>query len=329
MKILKIDCHSHFGESFFGPKNLVNTYLQNSRKLNIVASIISPAPTPIIRQQDLIRTSCLWRKNGEKIIYTERKYNKKNGSITELTVKDNPYNKINSQILKLAKKLNSKNLGPKIFIAPLHHPKLDTINEVKEITSFEECVALKIHGVSTFTGPKNIKSNIIDLLKKIDKPVIAHVDFFNKKLTDDIHYAYMLNDPFEWITWAKETRIKTVITHGACLSEKAIKLAAKLKNVMINTAPDLLIAKEKERLCLKTKDLLFDLFSQLPSEKILFDIDYGWNVKQRGQWKLLDWKMCERIEKTAKKIGYITNDLENIYYKNALQFFNIKGRLRS
>ena len=50
-------------------------------------------------------------------------------------------------------------------------------------------------------------------------------------------------------------------------------------------------------------------------EKLVFDIDYPWNVSNNH----LDFNSISRI----KEQGLSDNDLDKILYQNAIKFFNI------
>lgn len=316
----KIDAHGHFGKSYLGPESSIEGYLSDAEKLGIVACIASPGPTPEITKEGLLFRPCMWAFKGDELIYLEQVCNLESTVIRESPANVNPYQAVNDSLIAQIDRLVGK---VSIYVMPIHHPILDTAEEISRLLISRKTIALKIHGVSTFTGPEDVNSGIIDTLKRRKKPLVVHTDMYKFEITNPIQKAYRLNDPIKWALWARETKIPTLITHGARLSQEAIQLASEVDNVVIGIAPDLLLGSEPERLAIEADSYLNALLEIVPPNKLVFDIDYGWNVSERNQWAKRDWKMTDRLEQTAKKIGLKTRDLEDIYFNNAVSFFNL------
>jgi len=155
-------------------------------------------------------------------------------------------------------------------------------------------------------------------------PIIAHTDMYLGTIDNAFDYARELNHPQKWVKWAVETGVSTVITHGARLDGGAIHQAKNNPNILIGCSPDLAILGEKDHsLTIKTNNFLESLFELVNPNQLVFDIDYGWNTQNTGQWSNLDWDMCRRVETEADKAGFSAIDLEDIYYNNAARLFKL------
>ena len=323
VEIKKIDAHGHFGGSFLGPESSIPRYIVEARKLGIVATIASPGPAPEIVENGRMIRPCLWEVNGKTINYFRQEIDLSTGEEQKRDSENNPYHEVNLSLIEEASKYNQGINGYKILVMPIHHPILDTADEVQLLLSLEDTVALKIHGIATFTGPQDIPHSTIGSLHKVGKPVVVHTDMYRGKITNDIHTAYRLNDPVLWVNWARESGVKTLITHGARLSHKALDLIGQTPNAVVGLSPDLLLTAEPDRLDHSTDEFLYELFTSVSPEKIVFDVDYGWNVSERNQWDKLDWQVCERVNRVADRVGLSQQDLEKVYYLNAVRFYNI------
>ncbi|MDO8497710.1 MAG: hypothetical protein Q7S61_04160 [bacterium] len=317
----KIDAHGHFGNSFLGPESRMEDYLPEARRIGVVGTIVSPGPTPEIITAEGIYYPCLWRRDEMgKMTYFSQWSNPNGQVLRTKEAIENPYKDVNELLFRRIQKLNSV---PSIFVMPIHHPKLDTAPGLKETLREYPTVALKIHGISTFTGPEDVPDYTIDILKAEDKPLVVHTDMYRGKITHDVHEAYRLNDPVKWVEWSQETGVRTLITHGARLSDKAIQLASRAENIVIGIAPDILLMSEPDRLAYKPDNYLEALLAMVPADKLVYDIDFGWNVSERNQWETLDWQMHERIIEAGYKIGLTDRAFEDIFFNNAVEFYNL------
>jgi len=315
----KIDSHSHFGKSFLGPENRPSVYL---KRADVDASVIAPGACPETIEDGQTYRPCIWKigANGEASYYQQ--ILDATGVIIESKLSNtNPYQEVNRNLIDTAKYLNISQ-PPSVFVMPLHHPLLDTPEEVSELLKIPEVVALKIHGIATFCGPHDISDKIVDVMLKNDKPFVVHSDFFVGNPSKDIEKAYLFNNALSWIEFAKQTGLKILLTHGARLLPGALEEVNKSKNIRFGIAPDLLLADEHERMA-SNKPYLETLLASVSSEKLMYDIDYGWNVSERGMWDKLDWNMPRRLYESAKNLHLKDSDIENIFSNNAVSFFKI------
>lgn len=317
----KIDAHSHIGKTYLGPKSAIDIYIQHARIMDIIASVIAPGPTPeaTIPNTNSIYYSCIWKASLDKGVEYVQQWIQNGNIVREEPAEKNPYAHANRALFALSHQITK----PRIYVMPLHHPILDTESEVKAIINNPNTVALKIHGVATYTGPENIANFTIDELKRVGKPVVVHTDLYSPLETNPFHVALNLNHPTKWIQWSRETGIKTLITHGARLVPEAIELASSSKTVMIGISPDLLLMSEPDSLSAKTDNFLHYLMYIISSKKLLFDIDYGFNVRHRDDWENRDWDMEKRILEASSLCHFDKEDVDNIFYSNALRFFSI------
>jgi len=321
----KIDAHSHFGKTYFGPDSRPEDYLEGTKNLNIVSSIISPAPTPEIITNEIIFRPCVWKVNRiDSVTYVEQEENINSQEIIERSARRNPYANSNLELISLARKINCNQQDSRVLVMPIFHPILDDLNQVFELLKQPEVVAIKFHGVAASAGPESIPKSLIKELKNRNTPIIAHTDMYLGTIDNAFDYARELNHPQKWVKWAVETGVSTVITHGARLDGEAIHQAKNNPNILIGCAPDLAILGEKDHsLTIKTNNFLESLFELVNPNQLVFDIDYGWNTQNIGQWSNLDWDMCRRIETEADKAGFSAIDLEDIYYNNAARLFKL------
>lgn len=316
----KIDTHSHIFPSFDGPDSDFEFYQERIQDLDVVSSLLAPGPCPKEIADEFEYYPCLWQYNDGNIKY--KKCFIKDGREHYEKVDINPYKDTNNKLFDELKRANDSNKFTRFYATPLFHPVLDTNDELERLCSHKQTLGIKIHGIATFTGPKNINQKQLSILKKYNKPLIVHTDLF-KKPTNPIQIAYQLNHPVGWVALAIKSKIKLVALHGACLSEKAINMAKGHSNIKIGTSPDLLMMSEPDRLDMPTKNLVYDLFRLVDPSQVMFDIDYSWNVGTRDLWSNLDWNMENRYIEAARAIGFTNHEIEAYFYQNAADFFGI------
>ncbi len=302
-----------------GPQSPLQEYIREAQRMGIVGTIVSPGPSPETPHPEGLYYPCLWRLEAGKPVYEQ--VIKKTGGETVWSdhSTQNPYHAANVELFGLARNTTK----PVIFVMPIHHPILDTKEEVKAMLYDYPSVALKLHGIATFTGPDDVPEHTINMLRVTNKPVIVHTDRHLGEATNPFALVCKMNDPENWVAWAEKTGVKTILAHGARLTESVIKQAKKLPNVMIGMAPDLLIASDPARLATPTDDYLLTLMDMAGPDKLLFDIDYGWNVTVRDQWDTQDWNMHRRVQTAAQTLNMNPKEVEQIFYQNAVRFFQL------
>ena len=329
MNLEKIDAHSHFYPTYDGPDSPIEPYITEAKKLNVQVCVASPGPCPIYRDdaQNII-VPCMWEHVEGQFHYVNKTFDPSGKVVlASLPASSNPYTNDNKRLIEEAKHNNISN-SIKICVMPLHHPKLDDIQEVRDLLHTRDVVAIKLHGIATATGPEDISFEIIKALLEVDKPIVVHTDTYIKTPTIPIHNIYQKNNPIKWVRWAIDTGVKTLLTHGARLSDEAIDLAKGHDNIVIGLAPALIIMNsDKDRLSKPTTNFERDLMAKVPNSQLVFDIDYGWNVADRNKWEVKDWKMCERLDTIAEELQMSKLNLKKIYYDNSVRFFKFDDNI--
>ncbi|HBP51330.1 MAG: hypothetical protein US68_C0007G0032 [Candidatus Shapirobacteria bacterium GW2011_GWE1_38_10] len=322
----KIDAHSHFGKSYFGPDSIPQDYLNNARSLNIIASVISPAPTPEIKNNELIFRPCIWkpRESPNQVQYVSQEENTLTGETIENSVQRNPYFETNEKLINFVRETNYISSSPRLMVMPTYHPLLDDLKKFTLLLDQPEVVAIKIHGIATFTGPESISRQAVKEIQRRQLPVVVHTDMYKGEITNQLDFAREMNHPRKWARWSIENSIPILLTHGARLDIETMKIIRNKKNIFVGCSPDLYLFEERTHsLAVPTNNFLSDLFNLTCPEQLVFDIDFGWNLKNTKTGFEKDWDMDKRIELNAKNKKIIRRDLENIYFNNASNFYKI------
>jgi|GEM_PF-4045521 len=320
----KIDAHGHFFKSYLGPESPIDEYWNHTEKIGVVYCVASPGPSPEYETAQGIFRPAIWKSDADQHIhFVQQLVNQQTGEIiVERPSEENPYAVINQRLLDTAAERNATH-EQKIFVMPIHHPTLDRDDEILNLIGRQDVAAIKFHGVAAFAGPKEVRPSVIKALNEKQKPIIVHTDYYAGVTSNLFIQACQLNNPIEWVRWAIDTDVSILITHAARLSREALMLAKGHKNIVIGCAPDILQSSEPDHLFQPTNDYYADLFRMIPSSQIVFDIDYGWNVRERNKWDTNDWDMTNRLEVAAEKTNLKNIDLEAIYFDNASRFFRI------
>lgn len=268
--------------------------------------------------------SCLWFKDGEKVIFKRILSDSAGNTLEEQINPLNPYALMNRSCYGVLKELNGKQDKIKFYFCPKLHPTLDTEEEVAIYLPFDEVVAFKIQGLSSYTSPTDIPRWFIDFLRINDKPIMIHTDYRIKERKDGLDEIIKNNHAFEWAKWAVKNSLKTYLAHGLCLDPLAIDVVNNSDLFMVGVGPDLMLNQERNSLAIQNVDYLTYLFNHVQHKKICFNYDYRWNVHRRGDWDKLDWDSPKRVIACATKLGLSERFLENIFFYNAANFFDIK-----
>ncbi len=261
-----------------------------------------PVPNPVT--QDIGLKCIYWEYNNNRYIYK-----------SDIDVFDNPYKLINDYTYDLLKKSSIKE---KFGFVPMVHPILDSIEYINEIIEKYNPLAIKIHGISTATGPYDISEELIKLLHKKDIPLIVHTDYC-KKPTNAIEFLRKKNNPYDWAMFFINNEIKGYLTHGARMDKKVFDLVNSHDNLVIGIGPDFKINLERTRWVEASDDDYLNIIrDSVDTNKILFDIDYSWNIDSS---KKLETNQICRIKKI-----FTPKEKKKILAKNAINFFNIKEK---
>ena len=310
-----IDGHSHVGKDFYNNDISLNDYKKFCRKANIDKGIVMPMPWPCYSKEKETYSSLIWEHNN----YMERYYYKvrvADGNKQEII--QNPYEVVNNQIYD---KIISQNSDIDIYFAPLIHGKLDNPDYLINLLNNKKVVAVKIHGFASGFSIEDIKPEIIEVLKEIDLPLIIHTSVYNYDYGygKDTKYWRNLDHPIRWANFLLEHNLTGVLNHGVALNEDTIQLVNKYDNLLVGLGPDLNLNSDYLKVDMpkdkyKNISYLKEIKKKISSDKVIFDIDYNWNlIPQTNQ---VDIQAVERVIEV-----WGNNDADKILSENAFETY--------
>lgn len=309
-----IDTHSHIGKDYYCGNISIDDYIDYCNKIGVEFGFVMPTPWP--EYYDLSNnkiTSLLWEhENFVKKNYFSLKNNCK------IQIEANPYKSVNYYYYNEVCKNNS-NID--ITFIPLIHGVLDEAYYLEKILLDMKPPAVKMHGFGSGFSPDEINCDVISILKSHNIPIILHTSVYNYDYGYGADTRFWRNEchPLRWARFLVNNGLKGVLNHGACLNQEAISIVNSSDNIMIGIGPDLDISQDYFKVDVD-KDSYYNLGylnilkEQVPSEKLLFDVDFNWN----NDGNLLDY---DQINRLSTIWGY--KDMENILSKNAINFFEI------
>ena len=307
MKKRIVDAHSHIGnDRFFRFQGNILEYVEECKKIGITDSLLMSTPCPVIFSNGKKIVPLIWEYNGQSFNYYQEVINEK-----KMPAQENPYYLTNMILQSSIKQVDDENI--RLYFVPLVHPIYDT-QEYLEMLFKDKPIAIKMHGISAAFSPYDISNEFWNLLRKYDIPIIVHTDYDNTEGDTALAKLRNMNCPLDWIKVLSNQGVRALLTHGVRLCEESCRIVNQSNDFIVGIGPDSLIASEKERLY-KEGDYLKTLISMIDTEKLVFDIDYPWNVSNNH----LDFNSINRI----KEQGLSDNDLDKILYQNAIKFFEI------
>ena len=279
-----IDGHSHFGNDYFHGNTDLNDYIVFIESEGITCGLVMPIAVPV---DDHNNRFLIWEINKNQICYSSDVYSE---------IK-NPYRRVNEQYYQNVIDKKCKRL----FYIPLVHPILDDIEYLERIILPMDPVALKIHGVGSGIDPNVIPETFSKFVKDHDLMLILHTDYDDGK--NEVRYDTLLlrelNTPLRWAKYLKNNKIHGVLNHGAAIDKETWALVNDSKYLKIAIGPDAIVQADSGRVY-PTKEELDDkgylqmLKAHVHPEKLIFDIDYNWNIDpQTGD---IDYSSIERIK---------------------------------
>jgi len=304
-----IDAHSHIGQDFLFGNSDLSEYIEMCKRNGIMQGTLMPQPNACYVIQGKLVPCIKW--------YYEEK-----GRIRYETydgMNKNPYKYINYYFHNECRKVNDIHID----FVPLIHPVLDNEDYIQELVRNTKPVALKIHGIGSGVEPTTIPESFINILKKLDLPIIIHAEYDNRKKTNyDVGKKYIkdANHPVLWARFFVDNDLKGLITHGGGIDLETIKLIRGNKKIMLGIGPDFLLEQQGYRISesQKGKAYLEALKEQIPLEQIVFDLDFNWNKGPDGV--NVDEGTITRI----KKVWTSQEEQERIFSKNIMEFYQIR-----
>ncbi len=304
-----IDGHSHFGVDYYNGKIRIQDYAEFAKENKINVGLLMPSPWPMTDEV----VSLLWEYKEDGFNYFSIDKDGKRVSVVK-----NPYEIVNYQYKDMLKQANSDDL--KLFYVPLVHGVLDEPYYVERMLCNKKIPAIKFHGFGSGFSPEMVSGEIIELLRYFDVPIIVHTSIYNYDYGYGADTKFWRNEqhPLRWAKFIMDNGLTGVLNHGACLNEETIKLVNSYDGLMVGIGPDLDISRDYFKIDLP-KQLYQDIIylkylkDKLLTDKILYDVDYGWN--KDPDTGLPDNNSVNRV------INIFKNDSDKVLYKNAKCFY--------
>lgn len=315
--MLVIDTHSHIGRDYYFGNIELSNYIAFCEKIGINVGFLMPTAWPIYKDKegnDI--TSLLWEHFDYKYKNYFRLINEKREEIIS-----SPYQDVNEIYANLIKSYNG---NIELFFVPLVHGILDSPEYIESIINLFKPKALKMHGFSGGFSPEEINPEITEVLRFYRIPLVLHTSVYNYDYGYGADTKFWRNEchPLRWAKYIVDNNLKGVLNHGACLSSEAIELTNKYEGLMIGIGPDLDLSKDFFKSDIIKSELERIGYLRLLKEKVLiskllFDIDYSWNIDP--ETADLDYDSVNRITQIWNE-----NDSQKLLSDNACQFYGLK-----
>lgn len=176
-----VDSHSHIGKDIFHGESKIDEYIDFATKSGINVGVLMGVPSPCKELSNVNSRLMYWRYVNNIISYFGPK---------------NPFEEMNYELCNLINTKSSKDLL--LLFAAVFHPILDDINYFEKLIKDTTPVAIKIHGIGSGVGPKDISQDYIDFLKLINIPLIVHTDCDFGLGSQSMQYVRNINRAIEW-----------------------------------------------------------------------------------------------------------------------------------
>ena len=299
-----IDAHSHFGTDMLW---------QNSGRID---EYVSFALANDIRQTFAMSVPCpIFFESGKKFILL--KYKHINGIIkyfsqeedlrtNEVLIKSigkvsNPYEKANNLVYEQCKNNAMFNYVP--LIHPYFYSLDDFLLQIKRGAKI-----FKIHGIACGIIPSEIPEEFFRLIEFLKIPLLIHTDYSDKE-----NLAYF-NDANHWYEVLRKYDIKVYFAHAVRLIDDIVKKVNEDSRYVVGIGPDRFICDPYTPMAKKGVDYLEYCFSVFDMNKIIFDVDYPWNIISSNDYSL-DWNSSDRI-----KLLLGVNEQRKVFSENIKKF---------
>ena len=307
--VTAIDAHSHFGADYFWINDGdVDYYVSNAKDNGIGACLAMPMPCPVLingNNKEILSYHEI--DGGEFKHYHVEKRPDKEIWIPHLQGA-NPYRKANDMIYNMIQ-------GRKDFqfiYVPLLHPKYyseeDIIENIKRGAEI-----FKIHGIACGINPEEIDEEFFRILERNKVKLIIHTDYSSE------NNLASQNSAINWIKVLEKYNIKAYLAHAARMDQEAIDIINHDDRFIVGLGPDKYM--ENCRLnCRNSDDILNDIFTSFDINKVVFDIDYPWNIygvnrEIKNIDLTMDWRTIYRLNKYLN-----SEEKEKVLKKNIINF---------
>ncbi len=271
-----IDSHSHIGKGFIDTPATIEEYEVVRKHFSITTSLLMPQP---IMDSKIERSTELFMKINEDV----------SKQISGCAIKDS------------------------IHFIPIFSPVYMSPKELEELIEIYQPKALKVHYKNDDSHPWLISEGHIKVLLKHDIPLIVHTDYSPNRgnYKDDLKN---MNSGLEWYQFLTWKGLRGYLTHGARLNREVLDKVNKADNIVIGMGPDMML-QDYAVSGLEQRNYLETLYNQVDPSKLVFDLDYNWNLNKNNE---LEYGSIDRLGEFYKE-----DELRLILGKNSERFFKI------
>lgn len=306
MKI--IDAHSHFGIDNFWPNNgTLEEYLKYAKLIGISEVYAMPVSCPVIFNNHYRICPLIHGEYKENMDYFKIVSNNKYHYKIPINSNDNPYKLANDMMYNICKNTTSIKMNYIPLIHPYYYNIDDIINNITK-----DAKMFKIHGISMGIIPDKINNRFFKIIESCKIPLLIHTDY---SLDDNLLSS---NSAYNWYKILKKYDIKVYFAHAARLDKKVIDIVNHDNRYVLGIGPDRYLSCDNQNV-ITPLDYLDYCFTYINIDKIVFDLDYPWNIHSFDDMSL-DWNSKSRIDSKLSETEKI-----KIYSKNINNFINKKN----
>lgn len=283
-KIYMIDGHSHFGKDNFWPNYGDYSEYIKFNYYNIKEVFAMSVPCPVLFKDDGTKTILSYYETEGKEIkhYQVKEKDGKSIYIPNL-LGVNPYKEANDYIYNLCKYRDEIKFNYVPLIHPYYYSYDDFVEHIKRGAKM-----FKIHGIACGVIPKKINQEFFAMLEHFKIPIIIHTDFSREE--NILSY----NSATNWLNALKGYDINVYFAHGVRLSESSIDIINQDNRYVVGIGPDMMLNIDEMNEH-KVKDYLEYCFFRFDIDKLIFDYDYPWNIRDVNDYSY-DWHTITRME---------------------------------
>ena len=304
-----IDGHSHFGnDNSWVHDGEVDFYIKKAKENGIGATFAMSVPCPIFKENGREEILSYYENdgNGIKHYHVEKRPDK------EIWIPHlkgtNPYKKANDAIYKMCQERKDHHFEYVPLLHPKYYSEEDIAENIKRGTNI-----FKINGIAAGINPQEIDPEFFKLLEKYKAKIIVHTDYSDK---DNLASQ---NSAMNWIKVLEKYHIKAYLTHAARLDPEAIHIINNDYRFIVGLGPDRCLENYWQNYK-KSDDILQTIFDSFEPNKVVFDLDYPWNIRGiNKEIKNIDlgmyWKTAEKLDKYLGE-----EEKEKVLKKNMINF---------
>ena len=298
-----IDAHSHFGNDLFWPnKGTAEEYIENAKEKGIDTCLAMPVPSPVINEDDKQIILSYNEKEGNELIHYMIETSKEGKKKIPNQKGFNPYKKANDMLYKMIQDHKDFHFEYVPLLHPYYYSEEDIVENINRGAR-----VFKIHGIAAGVDPKKIDPEFFKLIDKYNVNLILHTDFSDK---DDL---LSKNSALNWLEALHPYMIKSYFAHAARLDRKAAEIIRDDNRYVVGLGPDKILSEPGQN-PKYVNDYLDYCFSVFGPDKVIFDMDYPWNIKNSKDYSK-DWDTIDRINEHLNE-----EEKQKVYRKNIYEF---------